>query len=177
MNRRPPSKSSRMARALLLPVAILAAAACMAVAVAVFALQLGVRPVLTGSMRPDYGPGSIVITKSVPVRSLHPGMIVVFVPPGEHVAFAHRITSVSGNPTAPIITTKGDANKAPDPWHAQLTTATVPEVVASVPFLGRLLVGLHGPLQLLLLVVGGLMVAVSGTHSILRPRSRLRAAG
>jgi signal peptidase I len=143
---------------------------CGALAIAVVSLHLQVRPVLTGSMRPTYGPGAVLITKPVPVGSLRPGMIVLFVPPGEHAEFAHRITSVSGSRREPIITTKGDANKAPDPWHAQLTSPTVPEVVATIPWVGRLMVGLRGPIQLVLIVLGGLVVAASGTHRILHSR-------
>jgi signal peptidase len=126
-------------------------------------------------MRPTYGPGALLVTRPVPVEDLHKGMIVAFVPPGEHAEFAHRITSVTGPPLVPIITTKGDANPAPDPWHAQLTTATVPEVVATVPWVGRLMVGLRGQLQLLLIVAGGLYAAVAGTRWILRPRPTLRS--
>jgi signal peptidase len=143
---------------------------CGVLAIAVVTLHLQLRPVLTGSMRPTYGPGAMLITKPIPVQSLRPGMIVLFVPPGEHAEFAHRITSVRGSQSEPIITTKGDANRAPDPWHAQLTSATVPEVVATVPWVGRLMVGLRGPVQLALIILGGLVVAVSGTHRILRPR-------
>jgi signal peptidase len=148
--------------------------ACSALALAVVAFHVEVRPVLTGSMVPTYGPGAILITKPVPVKDLHQGMIVLFMPPGEHVEFAHRITSVSGGPTAPVITTKGDANKTPDPWHAQLTSATVPEVVGTVPWVGRLMVGLRGPIQLAMIVLGGLVVGVSGTRWILRPRASIR---
>src|SRR5664280_1929308 len=92
------------------------------VTVSVFTLHLGVRPVLTGSMRPDYGPGAVLLTRQVPLAAVHPGMIVLFVPPGDHAEYAHRITSVTGPASAPIITTKGDANEVADPWHARLTT-------------------------------------------------------
>lgn len=78
---------------------------------------------------------------------------------------------MTGSPDRPIITTKGDANPAPDPWHARLTSATVPHVMASVPWLGRLMVGLHGLAQLVLIVVGGLMAGIGGARWILRPRS------
>jgi signal peptidase I len=153
---------------------LLGAAVVLAVSAAlasmVVVLHLGVRPVLTGSMRPTYGPGSILVTQLVPVNDLHPGMIALFVPPGEHVEFAHRITSVSGPASDPTITTKGDANKTSDPWHARLTTGSVPVVVATVPWVGRLMVGIHGPVQLVLIILGGLVVAVAGTKWILRPR-------
>lgn len=144
-------------------------AGCAALTVTVVALHLNVRPVLTGSMQPTYGPGAIVVTEPVPVADLRPGMIVLFTPPGQHSEFAHRIVTVAGPRTAPIITTKGDANRYPDPWHAQLSSATVPQVVASVPWVGRLMVGLRGTLQLLLIVLGGLTVAVAGARWILRP--------
>ncbi len=161
--------SRRLLAALTTTLAIGLAAACAIFAVGVFVLHLEIRPILTGSMVPTYGPGAIVVTKPVPVADLHKGMIVLFVPPGEHTEFAHRITSVTGSRSDPIITTKGDANKAPDPWHARLTSATVPEVVATVPWIGRLMVGVRGPVQVVLILMGGLLVGVSGMRRILRP--------
>jgi signal peptidase I len=149
-----------------------AAIAALALVVVVFHIE--VRPVLTGSMVPTYGPGALLVTKPVPVTNLHRGTIVLFVPPGQRAEFAHRITSVSGDRSHPIITTKGDANKAPDPWRAQLDSATVPEVVATVPWLGRLMVGLRGPIQIVLIVLGGLIIGVGGTWWILRPRWPIR---
>jgi signal peptidase len=143
---------------------------CTTVATAVIVLHLGVRPVLTGSMRPAYGPGAVLITKPVPIRDLHAGMIPVFVPPGEHAEFAHRIVSVTGPASDPMITTKGDANRALDPWRATFKSATVPVVVATVPFIGRLMVGLRGPLQLAMIIAGGLIVAFGGVRWIVYPR-------
>jgi signal peptidase I len=154
----------------ILLVAGLALAACAATASTVVVFHLGVRPVMSGSMHPTYDSGAIVVTKPTPVTTLRPGMIIVFVPPGEHAEFAHRITSVNGSPTDPIVTTKGDANKVADPWHARLTTATVPVVVATQPWVGRLMVGLRGPIQLVFIIVGGLLVAISGSRLILRPK-------
>ena len=128
-------------------------------AVSVVTMHLGVRAVLTGSMRPDYGPGAVLLTQRVPTASIRPGMIVLFVPPGEHVEYAHRITSVTGPKGAPVITTKGDANKVGDPWHAQLVAPSVDRVVGSVPAIGRILVVLRGSGQVLLAVTGGLLAA------------------
>ena len=88
-------------------------------AVCVMTMHLGVRAVLTGSMRPDYGPGAVLLTQQVPTASVRPGMIVLFVPPGEHVEYAHRITTVTGPEDAPVITTKGDANKVGRPVARQ----------------------------------------------------------
>jgi len=145
---------------------------CAGLALMVFGFHLGIRPVLTGSMRPTYGPGALLVTRSVPVESVRPGMIVVFTPPGERVQFAHRVTSVTGMPSHPVITTKGDANRAPDPWHAELISPNIPEVVTSVPWVGRLLVGSQGLIQLALIIIGGLVVLVAGTLWIMRPSGR-----
>jgi signal peptidase len=133
-------------------------------------LHLGIRPVLTGSMSPTYGPGAVLVTTPVPVEDLRPGMIALFVPPGEHTEFAHRITSISGSPDAPIITTKGDANRGPDPWRSRLTTETVPVVVATHPWIGRLMIAFQGRIQLVFIIVGGLSVAGSGARWILNNR-------
>ncbi len=149
-----------------------AAGLCCGLAAATFTLHLGIRPVLTGSMRPTYGPGALLVTKAVPARDVRPGMIVVFTPPGDHAQFAHRVTSVTGPASQPVITTKGDANPAPDPWHTQLTSASVPEVVAEIPWVGRVLVGMHGGLQIALIIMGGLGAAVAGSRWILSPRPR-----
>jgi signal peptidase I len=157
--------------------AIALTVACAATALAVVVFHVEVRPVLTGSMVPTYGPGAILVTRPIPVADLRKGMIVVFVPPQEHAEFAHRITSVSGVRSHPIITTRGDANKAPDPWHAELTSPTVPEVVATVPWAGRLMVGVRGPIQLALIVLGGLTVGVSGTRRILLARPMHGSSG
>ncbi len=46
---------------------------CTALASAVVVFHLGVRPVLTGSMRPAYGPGAILITKQVAVKTFTRG--------------------------------------------------------------------------------------------------------
>jgi len=145
-------------------------AASAALTLSVITMHLTVRPVLTGSMQPDYGPGAAIVTKSIPVRSVRPGMIVLFVPPGKGAEYAHRVTSVTGSPAHPIVTTKGDANKTADPWHIQLTSPTVPEVVASVPGLGRVMVFLQGPLRYLVVILGGLAVAIGSVRWASRPR-------
>jgi len=142
------------------------------VAVVVVALHVGIRPVLTGSMRPDYGPGAVLLTRQVPTTSLKPGMIVLIIPPGEHAPYAHRIATVSGTRAAPVITTKGDANKAVDPWHAKITARDVSVVIGSLPGIGRLLVGLRGSGQIVLAGAGILMVSIACVRWLLTPSTR-----
>lgn len=142
--------------------AMLGAAACVVV------LHLSTQTVLTGSMRGTFDPGALVFTREVPVANIAPGDVVVFTPPGESTPYTHRVVSVTGDRAHPVITTKGDANPAPDRWQAQLPGPTVPEVFGSVPHLGRLLLALQARgLRTVLLALLGAIVAVSGTRLIL----------
>lgn len=152
----------------------------MAVAASVVMLHLGVRAVLTGSMRPDYGPGAVLLTERIPTTAVQPGMIILFVPPGEHGEYAHRITSVTGPADAPVLTTKGDANKVGDPWHARLRSPYVSNVIGSLPALGRVLVAVRGSGQIVLALVGGLLAAyacIRWAFSPQRPPGRQTTAG
>lgn len=124
--------------------------------------MLGYRlsPVLSGSMRPAFSPGAAVVLRPVPVSTVRPGMIVEFVPPGQSAPYTHRVISVTGSPSRPLIRTKGDANPAPDPWQVQLNGPDVNEVVGSVPYLGRAMLFAHQPGALLALI--GLVVTGGG---------------
>ncbi len=160
--------------------ALLALTLSAVVAFSVVFLHLGVWPVLTGSMRPDYGPGAILLTERIPTDAIRPGMIVLFVPPGETSEFAHRVVTVSGSKDSPVITTKGDANKTVDPWHAKLVTPTVNEVIGSLPGIGRVLVAIRGTGQIVLALAGGLLAAWAWARwafSPQRPPGRRTTAG
>jgi signal peptidase I len=131
----------------------------LAVSVGSMALHLHAAPVLSASMKPDFSPGDLVITRSVPSSSVRPGMVVEFQPPGEDVSFAHRVVTVSHQGSHPVITTKGDANTAADPWHARLDQTTVPRVVTSIPRFGYVVNDLHSrDLRLALVAVVGLLL-------------------
>lgn len=165
-----PAIAGRVLRTLLT-----AAVVCLVVAVCagkVF-LHLGMSPVLTGSMRPAFAPGDAILTRPVAVSALHPGMVVVFVPPGHQTAFAHRIVSVSGTPSHPVLVTKGDANPAPDHWRVRLSTPTITQVVGSVPKVGYPLTWLREP-RWRAAVIGalGLLMTVAFTRSVLRSQPR-----
>jgi signal peptidase I len=154
--------------------AVLGASASLAFCVV--SLHIGVRPVLTGSMRPDYSPGAVLFTRRIPTSTIRPGMIVLFVPPGESSEFAHRVTTVTGPADAPVLTTKGDANKVGDPWHARITAPYVSEVIGSLPAFGRLFIVVRGTGQIVLALVGSLLVIWGGTKwlSVVTTRSSRR---
>jgi signal peptidase I len=139
------------------------------IAAAVLWFHLSARPVLSGSMRPTFAPGSVIVTRSLPVSRVRPGDIIMFTPPGWSASVAHRVVSVSGPADHPVITTKGDANPVKDPWHARLEGSTVPEVVGSVPWVGWAMTDVvHHWLRAFLIALVGLGVGVPGVRAILR---------
>jgi signal peptidase I len=132
-------------------------------------LHIGFSPVLTGSMRPAYAPGDLLVTAPADVSSLNPGQIAVFTPPGETVPYAHRITAISGSPAQPVLTTKGDANPAPDSWRATLTQTQVPVVIAIVPSAGNALLWIQNPVpRALLTALFGLTLTGGAVRWILK---------
>jgi signal peptidase I len=81
--------------------------------------------VLTGSMKPTFNPGDMIVVSPEPMRDLRVGDVITFqVPTDGHPVETHRIVSITNPGAEPIVTTKGDANTTPDPWHAQLHGAT-----------------------------------------------------
>ena len=97
-----------------------------------FFLHLSVQPVLTGSMRPTYAPGWAVVSRAIPVSAIRPGMVVIFVPPGQvGVLCPPGGDRVGPDRCSRIITTKGDANPAADPWHARIAAHSIQQVVGA----------------------------------------------
>jgi signal peptidase I len=155
---------------------VLVSLALLGTAGLLFFLHLSVQPVLTGSMRPTFGPGSVVVSRAIPVQAIRPGMVVIFVPPGDSASYAHRVVSVSGSRSHPVLVTKGDANPGPDPWHARIDAPSIQEVVFAVPDLGRLMVAAKGPVAVAgLILLAGLLVGLTGVRSILGTRERRSA--
>lgn len=109
--------------------------------------------IATGSMRPAMPPGTLVIVKNVPDRSLRVGDVITYnslllV----HQTVTHRIIRVTtaGNGVLAFIT-KGDANPAPDP--EVVAGQVVGKMELHVPVLGGLLNDTKKPAGLALLVI------------------------
>jgi signal peptidase I len=129
--------------------------------------HLHLQPVLTASMRPSFSPGDAVVTRGVDPHSLRVGDIAVFVPPGESAPYAHRITSIGSDSGQVVITTRGDANSADDPWHVTLS-GPVAKVVTVVPVVGRPMVWLHQRWsRALAIALLGLSMTALGTRALL----------
>jgi signal peptidase I len=137
-------------------------------AVGTFVLHVGISPILTGSMRGTFDPGAAIITRPVAMSSIRPGDVLVFTPPGHTDSYAHRVMTVTGDPSSPVITTKGDANPAPDTWNARLTGPVAHKVVAHIPGLGRAIVALHQPkTRTVALALAGLVFTLLGARAVL----------
>jgi signal peptidase I len=101
-----------------------ATALLVALAVVYGALRLADwRPltIMTGSMRPTLAPGDLVIVSPQRASTIRPGEIITFAHPlRRRRTLTHRVVQVqSGPPVAPgwlAVTTKGDANSAPERW-------------------------------------------------------------
>ena len=130
-------------------------------ALAVFALlalipHIGLyRPetVLSGSMKPGFGPGDMVIVTPESARDVRVGQVIsLHIPVGDHHVQTHRVVQVLRGGAHPVIRTKGDANNARDPWTARLDGSTAWQVRVVVPKLGWLIVWLRSPWLRLLTV-------------------------
>jgi signal peptidase len=127
-----------------------------------------VETVLSGSMRPTFGPGDLVVVTPEPVRNVHVGQVLSYhIPTGDKHVQTHRVVRVLRAGAHPIVRTKGDANEAADPWTAKLDGSTAWQVRFSVPKLGWLIVWLRGPtLRLLTVFVAPLLFALLGLWRI-----------
>ncbi|HWV27088.1 MAG TPA: signal peptidase I [Aeromicrobium sp.] len=95
--------------------------------------------VLTGSMRPSYPPGTLIVAKPIDPEQIRIGDVVTIqLESGKARYVTHRVTSVSTNRRGELsFTTRGDANDTPDADRRR------PEQVRgklwySVPHLGRI---------------------------------------
>ena len=148
-------------------------------AVAVGSGAYQIRPVLSGSMRPDLPVGGVVVTQRVPVSSLRVGDVIVFHEPDTADALVvHRIVSLTPDESGPVVQTKGDANGGVDPWTIRLRGDDAYRAVLSVPWLGYVAVWAHNPAGGRVLVSAGIgLIALATVGSLLYWRRSSRHVG
>lgn len=95
--------------------------------------------VLTGSMKPDLPPGTLVVARPVAPDEIGIGSVVTYqVSSGQPVVVTHRVVSQGiGQDGQPVFLTQGDANDAPDETWVQVAQVRG-EVWYAVPYLGYL---------------------------------------
>ena len=127
--------------------------------------------VLSGSMRPEFNPGDLLIAKDADTAKLNKGDIITFTQEDKYVT--HRITEINEQNGQMSFITKGDFNDSQDP-----TPIAADKVVAvystHIPFLGMFLQELNGIYGFLLLVVLPVVILVVGElrDSIKRRKKR-----
>lgn len=115
--------------------------------------------VLSASMRPTFGPGSVVVVRPTPIADLEVGDVITYrVPVDDHRVVTHRIIEISEQSGRTVVRTQGDAASTPDPWRTQLNGDTAWQTAASIPWLGYGISALRDPwVGRLLVLVGPLL--------------------
>jgi signal peptidase len=91
--------------------------------------------VVSGSMEPTLGVGSVVIDEVISPLDARPGDIVTFKDPLRPRQLTHRLQKVRVEGDTAYMTTLGDANDAPERWTVE-TDGHIGRVVAHLPKLG-----------------------------------------
>lgn len=124
------------------------------------------RYVITGgSMTGSIDRGSVAFDRAVPVAQLGVGDVITYRPPGAapgHLV-THRIVSIGRGPAGVrTFRTKGDANRAADPWRFELRRPTQARVELTVPYVGYALGALMDRhLRMLVIGLPALLLALS----------------
>jgi signal peptidase len=104
--------------------------------------------VLSGSMRPAFDPGDMVVVTPEPLRDVRVGQVISYrIPIGDHHVESHRVIQVIRRGGQISVRTKGDANSGPDPWTATLHGTTAWQVRAVLPKLGWAIFWFRTPLM------------------------------
>ncbi|KON75264.1 hypothetical protein M768_04750 [Cellulosimicrobium cellulans F16] len=163
-----------------LGVLALGCAVALALVGVVVPLVLGATPytVLTGSMRPTYPPGTMVVVRPVDVERVAPGDVVTYqLASGRPEVVTHRVVAVGvGAGDERVLTTQGDANAAPDPEPVRPVQVRG-TVVYAVPLLGWVSSAVSGDARRTVAVVAATALLGWGAWQVaagLRERSRRR---
>lgn len=135
--------------------------------------------VLSGSMRPTFSPGDMVIVRPEPVSDVRVGQVVSYqVPTGARQVETHRVVRILQGGAHPVIQTQGDANNWRDPWTAKLEGRTAWQLTAVIPRLGYLVNFLRGPaLRIAAIFIAPLLLALLLLREIWGPREETDGAG
>jgi signal peptidase len=116
---------------------VLAALAALVLIVVPLATGSQTYSVLTNSMKPNYGPGTLLVVKPTPFAELHTGDVVTYqIASGRPEVITHRITSIFPDQQGTsLLVTRGDNNDVAD--EAPVTEAQVRgKLLYAVPFAG-----------------------------------------
>lgn len=135
--------------------------------------------VLTGSMRPELTPGTLVVVKPVPVEDIGVGSVITYqLKSGEPAVVTHRVVGVTYANDEYLFRTQGDANESPDlEWVREVQLKG--KLWYSVPKLGYVSQLLSsGQRDLVTYVGAAILIGYSAFMftGAMRDRSRLKRA-
>jgi signal peptidase I len=135
-----------------------------------------VNPVLSGSMRPGFTVGGVVISQRIPVSQLAVRDVIVFHNPNKpSEEMVHRIVQMTKGPNGELfIKTQGDANPVRDPWTLTIRGNSVYKVRWSLPLLGYVAVAYQNHRGIALMVAGFLLILVA-LSIVIRQRREAKA--
>jgi signal peptidase I len=116
--------------------------------------------VLSGSMRPTFLPGDVILVTPQPASSLHVGDVITYqIPVNGRPVETHRVVRILQHGREPIVQTKGDANLNADAWTAKLHGGTLWRYRLRLPLLGYALLALRASLahQVLVYIIPALL--------------------
>jgi signal peptidase I len=160
-----PSRRSRLVTASLL----MAGVVVLGLGIWARVVDLRFNTVVSNSMRPTFSAGDVVITEPVAVDSLQVGDVIAFIPPKGAEPEIHRIVSIEDG----VISTRGDANSADDPWQLVPTSANAYRLFAVIPLLGWV-TRLELPLLLLAALFACLALLQIAWKGVVGRRKRLQ---
>ena len=154
-----------------LVLAVLAAVGVVSVALVQGTWQ--VNPVDSGSMRPGFAVGGVVISERLPLDQLVLRDVMVFASPDDPAKLiVHRIVEMSKSKSGQLeIRTQGDANNVRDPWTLTIKGHYAYVVRWSLPLLGYVAIAYQNNRGLVLLAAGLLLIAAAAS-AILKQRRR-----
>jgi signal peptidase len=137
--------------------------------------------VLSGSMRPTFSPGDLIIVRPEPLRDVRVGQVISYhVPVGAHQVETHRVIRILQGGASPVVQTQGDANNWHDPWTAKLHGSTTWRLGFVVPYAGYLINALRSrTLHLAAVLVAPALMALlvlAGLWGLPAPSFRRRGA-
>ncbi|MDK3258205.1 signal peptidase I [Blastococcus capsensis] len=134
----------------------LAVLAFLVLAVGPHVLGYRTMTMLTASMAPEIEPGDVTIVTPIAISEVTEGMVITYHKPiADRSLVTHRVVSVeTGSDGSVRVQTKGDANRAVDPWTASLEGDTAYELRAVLPEVGHLIQALRTPVVSQVLLYG-----------------------
>lgn len=144
--RQPVRRRHRPTRAVVALLGLLVLVGLAFVAVAVLSGGWQIRPILSGSMRPGFPIGGVVVTQRIPLLQLRLRDVAVFHPPGEPtIDYVHRVIFLRRTPHGLVVHTQGDDNLYPDPWTLHLGGQYAYVARFTLPLVGYAAVWAHSP--------------------------------